>query len=257
MEKTDYGKYVLIFDEKGKNWLFKLVKGGVFHTHKGRIMHDKIVEAGYGGSVLSDKGHKFFIVKPTVYDFIMKSPRPTQIVYPKDIGYIILRLGIGTGSKIIEVGMGSGAVTSALLKIIGDSGFIDTYERREDIMWSTIRYLSRASKNLDKLNIHRIDFKDANIPKNHYDAAIIDIDEPWLIIDKIHYSLKDSGRVAIILPTYNQLDKLEPYIKGKFIDIEAVEISIRQLQFKKGRIRPEFRMIGFTAIVVTGIKIRK
>lgn len=255
MKKLDYGKYVLIFDEKGKNWLFKLTKGKIFHTHKGRIMHDDILEAGYGKTIISDKGHKFYITKPSIYDFIMKSPRPTQIVYPKDIGYIIMRLGIGTGSRIIEVGMGSGALTSALLNIIGNTGFIDTYERREDIMWKTIKYLYKVSRNLDKLNIHKIDFRDAAPPPNHYDAAIIDMDEPWVIIDKVHTSLNESGRIAIIIPTYNQLDKLEPQMKKKFINIEAVEISLRELQFKKGKIRPEFRMIGFTAIVVTGVKI--
>jgi len=248
------GDYVLLIDEKGKNWLIKVVENEVFHTHRGRIKHDDIIKAGYGSVVYSDKGHKFHVVKPTIYEYIMKSPRPTQIVYPKDIGYIILRLGIKPESKILEVGMGSGAITSAILQLIDGNGFVDSYEKREDITWSTIKYLYKSTDTPNHLNIHRIDFKDAVIPKNYYDSAIIDIDEPWNIVDKVYMGLRPSGRIAIVLPTYNQLDKLEPYIKSKFIDIEAIEISIRKLQFNRGRIRPEFRMIGFTAILVTAIK---
>ncbi len=256
MDGPKYGDDILLYDGKGKSWLIRLVEDGVFHTHKGRILHNAIVDAGYGGMVKSDMGSIFYVLRPTIYDYIMKSPRPTQIVYPKDIGYIILKLGIRPGSKILEVGMGSGAITSALLEIVGENGVVDTYERRRDITWKTIKYLARASpKGLGNLNIHELDFRDASPPRKYYDAAVVDIDEPWAILEKVHQSLKPWGRIAVVVPTYNQLDKLEPEIKKYFTYLEAIEISIRELQFKSGRIRPEFRMIGFTAILITGAKI--
>ncbi len=256
MDELEYGKYIVLLDEKGKKWLIKLSEGGIFHTHKGRIYHEEILKAGYGGEISSDKGYHFYVLKPTIYDYIIKTPRPTQIVYPKDIGYLILKLGIHPGTRILEVGMGSGAFTSAILTILNGEGHIDAYERREDIMWSTIKYLNRIGVDTKILNIHKTDFLEASPPKNYYDIAIVDIDEPWKALDRVYLALKNSGRVGFIVPTYNQLDKLAEYIGKRFTDIEAIEISYRELQFKKGRIRPRFRMIGFTTVVVTAAKIK-
>lgn len=254
MSKIREGDYIIIMDREGNKWLTRVSRGREFHTHLGKIDLEKLIGLKYGSIIETRKGKKLYILKPTIQDFILKGYRPTQIVYPKDIGYLLTRLDIRPGSNILEVGMGSGAITSTLIQILSGKGEIDSYERRMDIADIAIKNISRLNHR-EILNIHLIDIGEARLPKEYYDTAIIDIDSPWIHINKIYYALKPSGGVAFILPTYNQLDKLLPSIKGRFIDVEAIEIGYRRIQAKEGRIRPEFTMIGFTAILLTGYKV--
>ena len=246
--------YVVLLDKKNRRWLVRVEENKMFSTHHGKINLGKLIGRQFGDIIETHIGQVFYIKKPTIYDFIMKSPRKTQIVYPKDIGYIILKLGIRSGMNILEVGTGSGAITTALLWILGNNGLIDTYEKRKDIAEIAIKNIDKIPHADSVIKLHIENIKRSELDREKYDAAIIDIDSPWEIIDKIHCSLKAGAGAAFILPTYNQLDKLVEELEKYFIDIEAVELFYRKIQAKKGRIRPEFRMIGYTAIVVTGMK---
>ncbi len=247
------GDYILLVDRKNNKWLVKVEKGKKFYTHHGEVDLTSVIGEKYGVSVETHMGKKLRILKPTVIDFIMKSGRPTQIVYPKDIGYIILRLGIKPGDRVLEVGTGSGAVTSALAWILNGEGRIDSYEKREDIARAARRNLSRI-KGTGIVNIHVDDINKADLPMEEYDAAIIDMDAPWMILKKVYQALKPGAYIAVILPTYNQLDKILEELNNYYTDIEAIEIFYRKLQAKQGKIRPEFRMIGYTTIVLTAAK---
>jgi len=248
------GEYVILVGENGKKWLIKIRRDQIFSTDLGNVNHDDIIGREYGDKVYTNTGRVIWILKPSLYDYIMKIKRKTQIIYPKDIGYIIVRLGIKPDSKILEIGTGSGALTTGLAWILSGNGVIDTYERRSE-------FLELARENVlkirpkAKVNFYNEDAMHAIFKENYYDASFIDIDSPWSIIDKVYNALKPSGRIGILIPTYNQVDKLIPYMKDKFVDIEGVEVFLRDLRLKKGMIRPEFRMIGFTSILITGIKI--
>ena len=246
--------YVVLIDTKNKRWLVRVEENKMFSTHHGKINLGDLIGKRFGDIIETHIRRTFYIKKPTIYDFIMKSARKTQIVYPKDIGYIILKLGVRPGMDILEVGTGSGAITTALLWILGDNGLIDTYEKRKDIAETAIKNIDKIPHTDSIIKLYIEDIRRIELDKEKYDAAIIDIDSPWEIIGKIHYSLKSGAGVAFILPTYNQLDKLVEELEKYFIDIEAVELFYRKLQAKKGKIRPEFRMIGYTAIVVTAMK---
>jgi len=248
------GEYVLLYSEKGDKWLIKIRKDGVFSTDLGIIQHNDIIEKSFGEYVLTHKNRKIWIIKPSIYDYILKTRRRTQIIYPKDIGYIIMKLGVKPDSKILEIGTGSGALTTGLAWILEKDGLIDTYEKRSEFLDLAKENISRINPKAS-INFHNEDAIESTFKKEFYDIAFLDIDSPWLIIDKVYEALKPSGRIGILLPTYNQVDKVLPSLEKRFIDIEGAEIFKRELQLKHGKIRPLFRMIGFTAILITGIKI--
>ncbi len=247
------GDYVILYNKKkNRKWLVRIDKR-VFSTDLGNIDLEEINGREYGDVIYTSKGYEIKILKPNPIDYIMYGERPTQIIYPKDIGYIILKLGIRHNSKILEVGTGSGGLTTGFAWLLSREGEIVTYEKRKE-------FLEIAKKNISRINpeckIQYIneDFLNAKVKSSYFDAAFIDIDSPWLILDKVYDALKPSGRAGFLLPTYNQVDKLAGKIGKYFTDVEAVEIFIRNIRMKKGMVRPEFHIIGYTAVVVTGVK---
>ena len=247
------GDYVILYNrKKGRKWLVKVDKK-VFSTDLGNINLEDLVGKRYGDIIYTSKKFEVKVLKPVSSDYIMYGERPTQIIYPKDIGYIILKLGIRHDSKILEVGTGSGGLTTGFAWILSDKGEITTYEKRKEFLEVARRNVSRIRPEC-KIRYVNMDFKEADIPSEYFDAAFIDIDSPWLVLDKVHKALKPYGRAGFLLPTYNQVDKLASKINKYFIDVEAVEIFLRNIRMKKGMVRPEFHMVGYTAVVVFGIK---
>jgi|Deesub1362B_J571_1020462.scaffolds.fasta_scaffold00003_450 tRNA (adenine57-N1/adenine58-N1)-methyltransferase len=253
--KLRYGDKFILSDNKGNTWLITLKQGGEFHTHYGIIDHDALINFEYGDEIRL-KGGSLWILKPTIENYILKIKRKTQIMYPKDIGLLILRCGVKNGDYVLEVGTGSGALTTALAIAVQPDGKIDTYERRED-------FLELARKNLreyglDKyVKFHHMDILKAKLKANKYDAVFVDIDSPWLIVEKIWRALKGGATAAFLIPTYNQLEKLLNQLDNYFIDINCIEVFYREILMRKGRIRPSFRMIGYTALLVTAKKVNR
>lgn len=252
-DKIKEGDYVLLISlTKNRKWLVK-VEDRKFSTDLGVVDLAKLIGKNYGEYINTSKNIKLKIVDPAPYEYIMNSERPTQIVYPKDIGYLLLRLGVKPDSKILEVGTGSGGLTTGFAWFLSEEGEIKTFEKRKEFMKVAKRNVMRIKPRC-KITFVNQDFTEAQIEQEYYDIAFVDIDSPWTIIDKVYLSLKPYGRAGFLLPTYNQVDKLSARINKYFIDVEAVEVFIRRIRMKKGMIRPEFQMIGYTAVLVTGIK---
>ncbi len=153
----DPGQLVLLISHKGKRYLRKLEAGGEVHTHDGKLLMDDIAENGFGQYVNTHLGRPYLILKPTLHDLIKGVKRQTQIMYPKEIGYLMMKLGIGPGSTVIESGTGSGGLTTALAWFVGDTGKVITYERRAD-------FFKLAGKNLERVGLsHRVEQVNQNI----------------------------------------------------------------------------------------------
>jgi tRNA (adenine57-N1/adenine58-N1)-methyltransferase len=248
------GDYVLLYSRKGKNWLLKVSAKGDFHTHLGRVPFGGIVGNEFGCSVLSDTGQSLYVLKPTVEDYLMKCERQTQIVYPKDMGLIALRTGIGPGARVVETGTGSGALTTYVASLVQPGGKVYSYEIRED-------FHRMAAKNLAKAGLSEfVDLKLADASKGFEetdaDAAIIDLGDPWNFVDLAWKALKPSGGFAGITPTTNQAELLVDKLKRNgFTRTECFEILFRKMEARIGMTRPSTRMIGHTAYIVTATKL--
>ncbi len=238
---------VLFYFNHSKKWLMKISKKESFHTHIGVIKHSDAIGKEYGSRLITNKDKYVYLLKPTMFDYVMKLQHGTQIVYPKDIGYIIARAGIGSGQKILEIGTGSGALTSFVASVVKPRGHVYTFDVDENFMAIAEKNIKRAGVS-KYVTQHNFDIKtEKNMPLKDMDVALIDLGDPWTVIPKVRQMLKGSGSIFAICPTMNQLEKLTmALVENEFTDIESTEHIIRTIEAREGRTRHSFQGIGHT-----------
>ncbi|MCV0410138.1 tRNA (adenine-N1)-methyltransferase [Nitrosopumilus sp.] len=247
MAKIKQNSPVLFFYNNSKKWLAKISKKESFHTHIGVIKHSDAIGKEYGSRLTTNKDKYVYLLEPTMYDYVMKIQHGTQIVYPKDLGYIVARAGIGDGQKILEIGTGSGSLTSFVANIVKPRGHVYTFDVDENFM-------KIAEKNIKKAGVSKyvtqqnLDLKTAKtLPLSDMDVALIDLGDPWIVIPKVRQMLKGSGSIFAICPTMNQLEKLTTaLVENEFTDIESTEHIIRTIEAREGKTRHSFQGIGHT-----------
>jgi tRNA (adenine57-N1/adenine58-N1)-methyltransferase len=248
------GGLVLLYFDVRRQWLLRVEKGKEFHTHKGFIRTDDIIGLPLGSEVKSSIGETFWALKPTTHDFIMHSVRRTQIMYPKDIGLILLKLSLSCGLKVLEIGTGSGAMTVAAATAVKPDGHVHTYEARGEFADLAERNLRRASVS-DYVTVHRAD-ANSGIEGEDFDAGIIDVGDPWPLIPHVHKALLGGAPIVSFSPTMNQVEKTSETLgKVGFVNIHTLECFIREIRAERGRTRPATIMIGHTGYMTFAQKI--
>ena len=243
----------IVLDQR-KNWITKAISGKQFHCHKGFFDYDEIIGKPYGSRVITNKSATLSIYKPLPSDYLAKLTHSSQIIYPKDAGLILMNTGIAPGSKVIETGTGSGALTSILANYVKTDGHIFTYEIREEAFNTSI-------KNIQRLGLEpfvTIKNKDSSLgfDEENVDAVVLDLGDPCEVIPHAFTSLKFSGTIAVFLPTYNQVEKVYTKLREfHFGEIKAVELIKREMQLKVNAIRPNTRMIGHTGFLIFARKL--
>ena len=253
----EYGESVLLWDEdKKKSFLFILMQGGELGTHKGKIFHDDIAGKMEGSLIQSSTGSGYRVFRPMVYDRIMKVQRKTQIVYPKDAGWLILSLNLGPGMKIIEMGTGSGAFTILLAYIVGAEGKVYTFDRREDFLKNAMENVKKAG--LSDRVVHGVLNAGEPFPVKDVDAVFLDLPEPWLAIPASWEALLPGRPLASITPTAEQLKKTVQSLKENgFAVMEVVELLERRILVRKREgVRPFEKMVGFTGYLISARKLQ-
>ncbi len=246
---------IILYDEKKKKNLSVTIKEGeVFNTHAGMIKHEDILGRKEGESVLTNMGAEFVIFRPRACDHMMKVKRKTQIVYPKDAAWIILSLDLFPGAKVVEMGMGSGALTISIAQMVGEEGKVYSFDNREG-------FLNNALKNVERAGLKdrvegRILEAGEEFPVKEVDAVFLDLPEPWVAIPSAYNVLLPGRTLGLIVPNAEQLKEATKELQeNNFSSLEVVEILLRKMLVRNKRgVRPSERMIGFTGYLVTARK---
>lgn len=230
-------------------FLIKLKAGQILHTHRGSIRHDDFIGVQWGSCIKSNTENPFYIFQPGIADLLMTTKRTTQIMYPKDIGYIIFNMNIGPGKQVLEAGSGSGGFTQVLAYMVGDSGHVYSYEIRPEMG-------ALARKNVTKIGLEdRVTFINQDvgggIEQQSLDAIFLDLPDPYNYVDITADAMKNGGYWGTILPTANQVERTLPVLRHNgFLLIDVVEIWLRHYQPEADRFRPVDRMVAHTGYLI-------
>ncbi len=237
-----------------KHFIFNLQAGAKFETHRGILLHDDLIGKPWGTQVFSHLGAPFYLVQPSLADLLIDIPRTTQIMYPKDIGFILVTMGVGPGQKVLEAGTGSGSMTTALAYAVGNEGRVVSYEVKPDAQ-------NLAKKNLARFGLDsRVDFKlrdiEGGFDETDADSFFLDVPNPYDYIAQVRAALKPGGFLCCLIPTFNQVEKtLSALRHNKFAFIEVCEILLRYYKPEPSRLRPTDRMVAHTGFLIFGRRI--
>jgi tRNA (adenine57-N1/adenine58-N1)-methyltransferase len=242
------GDSVLLYLDRKRTYLVKVQKGKSFHTHKGFIQLDDLIGKEYGTRTTSSMEVEFVALKPTLRDHVFKMFRRTQITYPKDIALIVMFSGVGPGSRVVEAGTGTGALTSALAFYVKPTGRVYSYEVRKEFIKTALKNLERAGLS-DHVDVKNEDVTQG-IDEKNVDAVVLDMATPWLIVPHAYVALKGSGALVSFSPTIDQVVKtVEALKESGFVDVRTVECIMRRMQIERGKTRPETLMTGHTGYI--------
>lgn len=235
--------------------MLPLSKEKSFHTHVGTILHDQIIGLEPGSRIQSSTNHQLLVFSPTLDDFVEEMPHATQVIYPKDQGIILAYGDIFPGAKILEAGLGSGALTLSLLRAVGDKGKVITYEIKEEIIAKAVASIESMNQSTNNLEIKVQDIYEG-IDEHNLDRIVLDLPSPWLVIPHAEKSLVNGGLLVSFLPTIFQVFELHESLKAtkSFEMMESFEVLLRPWSIGNRSVRPQHRMVAHTGFITTARK---
>ena len=248
--------FILVYRDRRRRWLIRPRDTPKLHTHLGILDVSSLVGKDFGVHVTTTLGDELVILRPTIEDLVMKASRKTQVIYPKDLGLIAVKLGVHSGSRIVETGTGSGATTALMSYLVQPGGMVYTYDINPE-------FQEVAKKNIARLGLgSNVTFKTADsrlgFEEKGLDAGILDVGDPWEVVRSMKEALRPSAPIAVITPTTNQAEKVVAKMKEEgFVSIESLEILLRHLEARVGMTRPSNIMVGHTAYLTFGRTTRQ
>jgi len=242
------GERVLLFDSKQRRYLITLIEGGEFHTHAGFVRHEQLLGQPEGTVARSTAGARYTAVRPTLADFVLKMPRGAQVIYPKDLGPILIIADIFPGARVLESGVGSGALSMTLVRAGAD---VTGYELREE-------FANKARSNVaaflggegaERYNVLVRDLYDG-IDEVDLDRIILDLPEPWRVVKAAENALHPGGILVSYLPTIGQVAQLRAALEeSRFAMAESLEVLHRTWHVEGPSVRPDHRMVAHTGFL--------
>jgi tRNA (adenine57-N1/adenine58-N1)-methyltransferase len=241
----------LLVDQRDRRYLIRLEAGVVFHTHSGTLAHDEIIGAVEGTRLVTSKGMVLEAFRPRLADHVLKMPRAAQVVYPKDLGPIVIEADIFPGARVLEAGTGSGSLTSALCRATGPDGLVVSYEARPD-------HHARARENIEsifdqpptQLELREGDLGDVARTDEHFDRVVLDLPEPWAVLDAVAQVSEAGAVLCSYLPSTVQVQQLVATLaRAGFRHMETFETLRRGWHVAERSVRPDHRMVGHTGFL--------
>jgi len=253
VERVRLGDLVAVLVVRGwrrRTYYFRVERGRVYSTFAGAIRWDELAGLEYGSRLLRG-GAEWYVLPPTWVEWLVNAgARRSQVIYPKDSGYMVLRAGLRPGSRVFEAGLGSGFLTSVIAAVVCPTGLIYGVEARRDM-------LEAALANLEALGfrdclVARLGDVKGGVGARGLDAGFLDLPDPWEALDAAWEALKPGAPLVLFLPTMTQLDKLARGVErhGGFVAVEAGELLHREIELVPGAVRPSPRMIGHTGYYI-------
>lgn len=234
-----------------KSHILRLQAGAVLQTHRGVIRHDDVIGQKWGTRLQSHQGNPFYLFQPGLADLIREIKRTTQIMYPKEISYVMMILGVGPGKRVLECGGGSGALTTAFATMVGEEGKVYSYERKPEIQALARSNLARV--NLDSRVVFKLGDAANGFEERDIDALFLDLPNPYVYLAQAKTSLKGGGYLGMLVPTVNQVERcLQALQHHQFAFVEVCEILLRYYKTDWDRLRPVDRMIAHTGYLLFG-----
>lgn len=242
------GERVLLIDPKQRRYLLTLAQGQLFHTHAGIVTHDDLIGVPEGAEVCGSTGRRFVVMRPTLTDVVLKMPRGAQVIYPKDLGAILLGADIGPGMRVLEAGVGSGALSMALLRAGAE---VIGYEVRPDFARTARINVSEWVGEDVPYTVFERDVYEG-IDERDLDRVVLDLPEPWRVLDHASRALRSGGILLSYLPTINQVSRLRAEMsRGRFAMAETSELLRRTWHVEERSVRPDHRMVAHTGFLTT------
>jgi len=242
------GERALLVDSKARRYLITLAEGGQFHSHAGITGHDDILGQQEGVTVRSTAGARYTVVRPTLADFVLKMPRGAQVIYPKDLGPLLILADVFPGARVFESGVGSGAVSMTLLRAGAD---VVGYELRAD-------FAARARRNVESFLgpdlRYRIEERSAyeGIDEADLDRVVLDLPEPWRVVKHAEAALHAGGILVSYLPTIGQVAQLRDALdESPFGMTQTIEVLQRSWHVEGPSVRPDHRMVAHTGFLTS------
>ena len=249
------GDLALLLDRKSRKYLVTLGGNQVFHSHLGRLSHDQVIDHSVGGWYRTDRGHTLLAVRPTLADYVLEMPRGPQIIYPKDLGLIVSLGDIFPGATVVEAGLGSGSLTAALLRAVGSTGQVISYEINEKVVPKAQRNIQQILPDTSNLSVKIGDIY-LGMAERNVDRVVLDVPEPWQAVPGIADALVMGGIMLSFLPTILQVHQLVMALQEdtRFQRLDTTETLLRPWHVAERSVRPAHRMVAHSGFLTTAVR---
>jgi tRNA (adenine57-N1/adenine58-N1)-methyltransferase len=251
------GEHAFLMDQRDKRHLILLRKGESFHSDRGWIPHDAIIGQLDGSWLRSSRGTRYLALRPTLAEYVLEMPRGAQVIYPKDLAVVLFWADIYPGARVLEAGMGSGALTLALLRAVGPDGRVVSYEQREDFARRALVNIHLRMGEVSNLLVRLRPVEDGLPDEEPVDRVVLDLPEPWRLVGPVARVLRSGGILLAYLPTIIQARELHETLRRDrgFAMVDTFETLLRPWNIEGLSVRPFHRMVAHTGFITVARRV--
>ncbi len=257
LDRFQDGEQALLIDQRGRRHLFSLRKGDTFHSDRGFVTHDAIIGQPDGSWVRTSRGTRYVALRPTLAEYVLDMPRGAQVIYPKDLAMILFWADIYPGARVLEAGMGSGALTLALLRAVGPDGRVVSYEQREDFARRALANIHTRLGEVTNLIVRLTAVEEGLPDEQPVDRVVFDLPEPWRLVDRVARVLRPGGIFISYVPTILQSQQIAEALGRHpcYGLVETFETLFRPWNIDGLSVRPFHRMVAHTGFLTVARRL--